>query len=110
MTGNDEKEKEEFKQRLVQEFELKELGRLKHVLGIEIACSNQGIFISLQKYVTDLLAETRKIGCRVVSTPMDPNHKLCKAEGESTLDKKLYQKTRWKINIFGSHAQTLLIQ
>jgi len=46
MTGNDEKGKEELKQRLFQEFELKELGRLKYLLGIEVSYSNQGIFIS----------------------------------------------------------------
>ncbi|RVW83701.1 hypothetical protein CK203_046011 [Vitis vinifera] len=43
-----------------------------------MAYSTQGIFISQQKYVTDLLAETGKIGCKPVSTPMDPNHKLGK--------------------------------
>jgi len=40
MIGNDEKENEELKQRLVQEFELKELGRLKYFSGIEVAYSN----------------------------------------------------------------------
>ena len=38
--GNNEKKKEELKQRLVQEFELKALGGLKYVLGIEIAYCN----------------------------------------------------------------------
>ena len=45
-----------------------------------MAYSTQGIFISQQKYVTDLLVETGKIGCKLVSTPMDPNHKLGKAK------------------------------
>jgi len=34
--GNYDKKKEYLKQRLVLEFELKELGRLKYFLGIEI--------------------------------------------------------------------------
>ena len=68
VTGNDEREKHEVKQRLATEFEIKELGILKYFLGIEVAYSTQGIFISQQKYMTDLLAEIGKIGCKLVST------------------------------------------
>ena len=46
VTGNDEKEKEALKQCLIREFEIKKLRRLKYFLGIEVACSRQGIFIS----------------------------------------------------------------
>ena len=90
VTGNDEREKHEVKQRLATEFEIKELGKLKYFLGIEVAYSTQGIFISQQKYVTDLLAETRKIRCKSVSTPMDPNHKLGEAKEELVVDKRMY--------------------
>ena len=80
LTGNDEEEKEVLKHKLVQEFEIKELGKLKYFLGIEVAHSSQGIFISQQKYVTDLLAETGKTGRKPALTPMDPNKKLGAAE------------------------------
>jgi len=90
--GNDEKEKEDLKQRLVRELELKELLRLKYILGIEVAYSNHEIFISQQKYITNLVVVTGKLGCRPVSTPMDPNHKLCQAEEESAIEKKMYQR------------------
>ena len=39
MTGNDEREKHEVKQRLAKKFEIKELGKLKYFLGIEVAYS-----------------------------------------------------------------------
>ena len=42
--------------------------------------------------MTDLLAETWKIGCKPVSTPMDPNHKLGKAKEEPMVDKRKYQR------------------
>ena len=45
VTGNDEREKYEVKQRLATEFEIKELGKLKYFLGIEVTYSTQGIFI-----------------------------------------------------------------
>ena len=35
--GNDEKEKQNLKQYLIKEFEIKELGRLKYFLGIEVS-------------------------------------------------------------------------
>ena len=54
VTGNDEREKHDVKKILAKEFELKELGKLKYFLGIEVTYSTQGIFISQQKYVTDL--------------------------------------------------------
>ena len=92
VTGNDEQEKVELKKKLVKEFEIKELGRLRYFLGIEVAYSMQGIFISQQKYVTDLLTETGKIGCKPVSTPMDPNHKLGEAKEEPVVDKRMYQR------------------
>ena len=92
VTGNDEREKHDVKQRLPKEFEIKELGKLKYFLHIEVAYSTQGIFVSQQKYVTDLLVEIGKIGCKPVSTPMDPNHKLGEAKEEPMVDKRMYQR------------------
>ena len=90
VTETDEREKHEVKQRLTTEFEIKELGKLKYFLDIEVVYSTQGIFISQQKYVTDLLAETGKIGCKPVSTPMDPNHKLREGKEEPVVNKRMY--------------------
>ena len=109
VTGNDERERHEVKQRLTTEFVIKEPGKLKYFLGIEVTYSTQGIFISQQKYVTDLLrdedplisqqkyvtdllTETGKIGCKPVSTSMDPNHKLGEAKEEPMVDKRMYQR------------------
>ena len=40
----------------------------------------------------DLLAEIGKIGCKLVSTLMDPNHKLGEAKQEPMVDKRMYQR------------------
>ena len=43
--------------------------------------------------MTDLLAETSKIGCKPISTPMDPNHKLGEAKEEPVVViKRMYQR------------------
>lgn len=52
---NDKKEKVILKKCIANEFEIKELDRLKYFLGIEVAHSNKEIFISQHKYITDLL-------------------------------------------------------
>jgi len=39
VTGNDMEERAKLKQCLAREFEIKELGRLKYFLGIEVARS-----------------------------------------------------------------------
>jgi len=37
---------------------MKDIGKLKYFIGIEVAYSKKGIFISQRKYVLDLLKET----------------------------------------------------
>ena len=46
VTRSDDKERQVLNQCLAKEFEIKVLGRLKYFLGIEVAHSKQGIFIS----------------------------------------------------------------
>ena len=48
MTGNYEKERDNLRKWLMKEFEIKELGLLKYFLGIKVAWSQQGIFVSQQ--------------------------------------------------------------
>lgn len=39
----------------------------------------------------DLLKETRKIGCKAVENPIEPNHKLRKATNDKNVDRGMYQ-------------------
>lgn len=48
VTGEDSKSREASRKCLVQEFEIKQLSKLKYFLGIEVAHSRHGIFISQQ--------------------------------------------------------------
>ena len=92
VTGNDEKEKNTLKQCLAKEFEIKDLGKLKYFLGIEVARSKQGIFISQQKYVIDLLRETGMMDSKPIATPIEQNHRLSEVLGEKKVDRKMYQR------------------
>ncbi|CAL9029136.1 unnamed protein product [Prunus brigantina] len=77
VTGNDAEEQLKLQKYLSQEFEMKDLGDLKYFLGIEVARSKTGIFLSQRKYVMDLLTETGMLGCNPADTPIEMNHKLC---------------------------------
>jgi hypothetical protein len=68
------------------------LGKLKYFLGIEIAHSHKGLFISQRKYVLDLLKETGKLGCKLVKTPIEINVKLNNEDGEASKDVSLFQR------------------
>jgi len=58
VTEDDFVEQTQLKERLSQEFEIKDLGVLKYFLGIEVAYSKVRIFLSQRKYILDLLQET----------------------------------------------------
>jgi Reverse transcriptase (RNA-dependent DNA polymerase) len=61
ITGNDNEEIKRVKKYLKDEFDIKDLGKLSYFLGIEIAHSRKGLFLSQRKYIIDLLKETGKL-------------------------------------------------
>ncbi|CAL2263055.1 unnamed protein product [Prunus armeniaca] len=77
ITGNDADEMSKLQGNLTVEFEMKDLGDLKYFLGVEVARSSKGIFLSQHKYVLDLLKETGMLGCKPVETPIVEKHHLC---------------------------------
>lgn len=62
-------------------FFLKDLGSMKYFLGLEIARSSAGIFLSQQKYCLQILEDVGFQHAKPASTPMDPNVKLSKIDG-----------------------------
>ena len=64
VTDNDKEGMAQLKECLLKAFEIKDLGRLKYFLRIEVVHSKEGTFISQQKYVVDLLKETGLLGCK----------------------------------------------
>ncbi|KAK3028164.1 hypothetical protein RJ639_038688 [Escallonia herrerae] len=76
LTRDDYEEMNRLKTILTKEFEIKDLGKLRYFLGMEVAHSNKRISISQRKYTLDLLKETGMLGCKLVDTPMDSICKL----------------------------------
>ncbi|BBN67983.1 hypothetical protein Prudu_242S000300 [Prunus dulcis] len=76
---------------LATEFEMKDLGGLKYFLGIEVARSQQGIFLSQRKYVLDLLTDTGMLDCKPADTPIVQNHHLGEYPDQVPTNKERYQ-------------------
>ena len=72
-------------------FEMKELGQLKHFLGLEVDRTNEGIFLCQQKCAKDLLKKFGMLECKPISTPMEPNAKMCEHEGKDLKDATMYR-------------------
>ena len=70
LTGDDDVEIRQIKEALAREFKIKDLGEMKYFLGMEVARSKQGIYISQRKYILDLLNETGMLGCPPSDTPI----------------------------------------
>ena len=65
ITGNNEKDIQKLKEQLNVHFYIKDLDELRYFLGLEVAKSSQGIFVSQKKYAFDLLKETWMNKCQV---------------------------------------------
>lgn len=103
ITGDDTEEITKLKKQLATE-EMKNLGGLKYFLGIEVARSRRGIFLSQQKYILDLLCEVGMLDCKPADTPIIQNHKLGEYPSEMPTDIGRYQRLVGKL-IYLSHTR-----
>ena len=91
ISGSDSIGIADLKRYLGQHFHTKDLGTLRYFLGIEVAHSSQGLYLSQRKYVLDLLSETGLLGARPADTPMDFTIKLDNEQGELFSDVGRYR-------------------
>ncbi|GJU43423.1 putative RNA-directed DNA polymerase [Tanacetum coccineum] len=73
ISRNDLNEIDMFKTFLSSKFQIKDLGKLKYFLGIEVIDCDNAIFLSQRKYCIELLHEFGMLGCKPTSVPMEPN-------------------------------------
>ena len=80
------------KQQLQTHFKLKDLGILHYFLGLEIACSKAGIFLSQRKYTLPLLKDTIFLGCKPAELLIDYNIKLNSIDSDPLPDSSQYRR------------------
>ncbi|GJT17301.1 ribonuclease H-like domain-containing protein [Tanacetum coccineum] len=70
ITRNNVSEIEKFKVFLKSKFMIKDLGKLKYFLGIEIVDTEKGICLNQRKYVLELLSDYGMLACKPAKTPL----------------------------------------
>lgn len=73
LTGNNLEELNRVKQFLNSKFMIKDLGKLKFFLGIEVLDTPNGVCLSQRKYCHELLNDFGLLGCKPAKTPLEPN-------------------------------------
>jgi Reverse transcriptase (RNA-dependent DNA polymerase) len=92
ITGDNERTINAVKGFIQSHFPIKDLGRLKYFLGIEVARSKAGIFLSQRKYTLDILNEAGLLGAKPVKFPMEPTLKLNSEDGRVLADPSSYRR------------------
>ena len=78
--------RQKVKDALKSDFDCKDLGDVRYILGLEVNYTDQGIELSECGYIEKVLLKYGMIDCHPVSIPLDPNTPLRKAEPGTEVD------------------------
>nr|GEV58009.1 retrovirus-related Pol polyprotein from transposon TNT 1-94 [Tanacetum cinerariifolium] len=82
---------DEFKKMMHKRFQISFMGELTFFLGLQVKQKDDGIFISQDKYVADILKKFDFTTMKTVSTLMEPNKALIKEAEAKDVDVHLYR-------------------
>ncbi|GJV17645.1 putative ribonuclease H-like domain-containing protein [Tanacetum coccineum] len=81
----------EFEKMMHKRFQISFMGELTFFLGLQVQQKEDGIFISQDKYVADILKKFDFVTVKIASTPIEPNKALVKDEEVDNVDLHLYR-------------------
>ncbi|GKA51207.1 putative ribonuclease H-like domain-containing protein [Tanacetum coccineum] len=81
----------EFEQMMHKRFQMSSMGELTFFLGLQVKQKDDGIFISQDKYVADILKKFDFVTVKTTSTPIETNKALLKDEEAEDVDVHLYR-------------------
>ena len=90
ITGPDLVAINKVKSHILEAFEMKDLGNLHYIFGIEVIHTSDDILLSQRHYVLNMLYNIGMTDSRPISTPLDKNQKLRPDSGE------VYNETRFR--------------
>ncbi|GJR91056.1 putative ribonuclease H-like domain-containing protein [Tanacetum coccineum] len=82
---------DEFEGLMHKRFQMSSIGELTFFLGLQVQQKEDGIFISQDKYVAEILKKFDFATVKTTSTPMEPNKALVKDEEADSVDVHLYK-------------------
>ncbi|KAJ0628213.1 putative RNA-directed DNA polymerase [Helianthus annuus] len=74
VTGNNIDEVNKIKGVLNLNFQIKDLGKLKYFLGIEVLYNKSGVCLNQRKYCLELLSEFGYLACKPIKTPIEQSY------------------------------------
>lgn len=89
--GDDENMVVEFKQSMMNEFDMTDLGKMRFFLGIEVLQLSEGIFIHQRKYVLEVLKKFGMEHCNSVQNPSCPGFKISRDDNGVEVDGSYYR-------------------
>ncbi|GJT95976.1 putative ribonuclease H-like domain-containing protein [Tanacetum coccineum] len=81
----------EFEKMMHKKFQMSSMGELTFFLGLQVKQKEDGIFISQDKYVTEILKKFGFTNVKTASTPMETQKPLLKDEDGEEVDVHLYR-------------------
>ncbi|GJW45417.1 putative ribonuclease H-like domain-containing protein [Tanacetum coccineum] len=81
----------EFESLMHKKFQMSSIGELTFFLGLQVMQRDDGIFISQDKYVADILKKFNFVTMKTASTPIETNKALLKDEEAEDVDVHLYK-------------------
>ncbi|GJU16181.1 putative ribonuclease H-like domain-containing protein [Tanacetum coccineum] len=82
---------DEFEGLMHKRFQMSSMGELTFFLGLQVQQKKDGIFISQDKYVAEILKKFDFATTKTASTPIEPNKALVKDEEADSVDVHIYR-------------------
>lgn len=90
-TGDDKSMCDEFKNSMMLEFDMSDLGRMKYFLGVEVKQCSNGIFICQRRYAREVLTKFGMENSNAVKNPIVTGTKLFKDKNGVKVDETLFK-------------------
>ena len=92
VAGSDMQEIVNLKQKLSKQFEMKDLGTAKQILGMRIKrdSNSRTLLLSQDKYINKVLSRFNMQNAKVVSTPLGVHFRLSKEQSPKTEEERAY--------------------
>jgi hypothetical protein len=81
----------ECKRKLAAKFEMKDLGMMHYIVGLEVWKRHDEIFLNQGKYAVEILKRFNMLDCMTMTTPMVSNMKFLQDTTSKTMDVTLYR-------------------
>ena len=90
-TGNNAKMFKDFKQAMIKEFEMMDIGFMTYYLGIEIKQEEYGIFVNQEKFIKEILKNFKMKDCAKVNTPIECGEKMSKNDKVEKINSTIFK-------------------